>query len=112
MQGIKLLQWLEISQATLYSDSLNAVNMISGDTEDPSTEVRHWIIQIQDMCKTFTSLRVYHIARRDNWRADRLTKEALCQRNSMLWMSNFPSWLVSKGQNAHCKCIEFCKCYH
>lgn len=109
LQAVMLLMRMHIAEVVLHSDSLSALRMINGEQE-PNSEVHFWILQIKELSKTFTSLIYVHVGRSSNGRADALAKYALQSTQSMLWLSNFPIWLVSMGPNVHCKCINVCSC--
>lgn len=89
LYGIWLLQRLQYQDVHLHSDSLLVVNMVKGAQHD-TPEVHHWVVQIRDMTKTFSSFQISYIPRNRNFRADILAKKALCTNNSILWLSNFP----------------------
>lgn len=101
---------MQVKDACVYSDSITAINMIRGE-QDTTSNVHHWIVQIQDMVQQFVSLYLCYIPRGRNRHADYLAKEALANHSSMLWLSIFPSWMLSLGSVAHCKCITPCNCF-
>lgn len=109
IQAVRLLIRLNIHVAKLHSDSSNAIHMINGEQE-PDSEVYHWISQIQEMRKEFETLNFTYISRYRNSQANALAKLALRKSQSMLWMYDFPHWLKSMGQRAHCKCSMSCLC--
>lgn len=109
IQGLRLLQRLHIANVALFSNSLSAVQMIN-DVRCTTSKVHHWIVQIRKLCSELNTIGIFYTPRSKNMRADRLAKEALSKRLSMLWLSNFPLWLVSMGSETHCKCLSYCNC--
>lgn len=109
LHALRLLQQMDIREAQVFSDSYNTINMIN-KVLDKSTDVTHWIISIQDMCKRFQSISFHYISKNRNVRAYALAKKALASKSTMLWLSDFSSWLVALGKAVHCKCINTCVC--
>lgn len=99
---IRLLQRMNISTAHVFSDSINVVKMINGEIQITS-EVYHWIVQIQ-------GLYFNHVSRHQNRRAHFLARDALAQCRNMLWLDNLPSWIVTMSNATHCKCNFPCNC--
>lgn len=52
IHGIRLLQRLQIKEASVFSNSFCAISMINGEQQVPP-EVFHLMVHIQDMCKSF-----------------------------------------------------------
>lgn len=107
--ALKLLIRMHIYEAVLCSNSQSAIMMIN-EEQKSETEVHYWIVQIHELKQAFSSLTFVHIGRSQNERADILAKQVLQRSQSILWLSNFPSWLITMGQKAHCKCIHVCSC--
>lgn len=93
MHGIRLLQQMQIKDACVYSDSVNAIKMINGE-QIITSEVYQWVIRI----------------RIGNRKVDFLARDALDQNRSMLWFSQFPLELLSMGPHVLCKCTTRCDC--
>lgn len=55
IQGIRLLQKMQIRGACVYSDAVNAINMIKGE-QMITSDVYHCVAQIQNMEIYFNSL--------------------------------------------------------
>lgn len=89
IHGIRLLKRMHITKACVYSDSVNSINMIKGDTSITSN-VHHWILQIRKMAEFFEALSFLHVSRHWNRKSDYLAKHALSQQNSMLSLENLP----------------------
>lgn len=103
------MQRLQYSKAQVFSDSLNAINMIMGELQT-SPQVHHWVLQIQDMCSHFSYLNFFHVPRIRNRNADLLAKDVLEKSRSMLWLSDFPIWLSPVGFSTRCKCKMYSVC--
>lgn len=109
IHGIRLLHRMNISHASVLSDSLTTIKMIRGELE-MSSDVHHWIIQIERMIPSFQNISFIHVSKKDNLRADSLAKDALASRTSMLWLEDFPQWLMSMDNFIHCNCHFLCNC--
>lgn len=62
LYGLQFLQRLHIMEVSVFADSLHAIMMVKGE-QLPSPDVYHWIMQIQEMIKSFRSLSFHHIPR-------------------------------------------------
>lgn len=109
MQSLRLLQRMQITRASVFSDSTIAIKMIRGEIQITS-DVYHWILQIKEMRASFESLSFNYVSRQCNRKADYLAKHALSHGSSMLWLENFPQELVSMSNFTHCKCNVSCNC--
>lgn len=109
IQGLRLLQRMNISCASICLDSINVVKMINGDIHTTS-DVHHWILQIQHMKESFDTLAFTYVSRQCNRQADFLAKEVLSYQRSMIWVGNFPPTLTTIRASSPCNCKMSCLC--
>lgn len=64
IHGIRLLQHMNISSVYVLSDFLSAIKMIQGELELTS-DVHHWIIQIQRMILSFQNISFIHVSKKE-----------------------------------------------
>lgn len=107
LHGLRLAQRMQIKVCQVCSDSLTAIRMINSEI-DMLLEVEHWVLTIQNMCQEFLSISFTHISRNSNLRADALAKDTLHHTRSMLWMSDYPSWLLVLDNDAQNNCNVIC----
>lgn len=73
------------NDASFFLDSSIDVSMIKGE-DQPTHDVCHCIVQIQDMCNTFSSINFSYVPRTRNKSDDLLAKQALVHSQSILWL--------------------------
>lgn len=104
IHSMRLLQRLNITTACVCSDSVNAIKMIQ-DVIPITSDVHHWILQIQNMGGNFENLSFIYVSRNCNRKANYFARHALAKQRSMLWLDNFPYEL---HYSTHCKCTIPC----
>lgn len=96
LKGLQLARRLNYEFVEVESDCQLLVSMLNG-SDSTLSEEGIWIQDIRDLVVLFTEVKFLHVSRKFNLPAHRLAGEGVLM-GSFLWLSAFPSWLISAVQ--------------
>lgn len=91
LEGLHLANRMNLRRITIFSDSLSLVMMLRKETT-VCVDVASIIWDVDMIKRCFEFVEIGYVSRNSNGMAHTLARQSLYD-GSMLWLSNFPSWL-------------------